>query len=142
MKPMVQSTGESKRTRPRYIVNSQLKIFTPVGMAMIMVVMPKKALTSAPEPIVKKWCSHTRKESSVIGHGRAHHRGVAEQPLAREGGDDLGEDAERRQDEDVDLGMAPDPDEVDVHHRVAAAVVREEVHARGSGRAPAAPASR
>ena len=54
MKPIVHSIGVSKRTRPRYIVNSQLKIFTPVGIAMIIVVMPKKALTSAPEPMVKK----------------------------------------------------------------------------------------
>jgi hypothetical protein len=28
--------------RPPYIVNSQLKIFTPVGTAMIIVMMPKK----------------------------------------------------------------------------------------------------
>jgi len=40
--------------RPRYIVNSQLKSFTPVGIEMIVVMMPKKALTFAPEPIVKK----------------------------------------------------------------------------------------
>jgi hypothetical protein len=41
------------------MVNSQLKIFTPVGTAMIIVVMPKKAFTSALEPMVKKWCSQT-----------------------------------------------------------------------------------
>ena len=60
MKPMVQSIGSSKRMRPRYMVKSQLKIFAPVGIEMIMVVMPKKALTSPPEPMVKKWCSQTR----------------------------------------------------------------------------------
>ena len=48
------------------MVNSQLKIFTPVGMEMIMVVMPKKAFTLAPDPMVKKWCSQTTKESTVI----------------------------------------------------------------------------
>ncbi len=42
------------------MVKSQLNIFAPVGIEMIIVVMPKKALTDAPEPIVKKWCSHTR----------------------------------------------------------------------------------
>ena len=36
------------------MVNSQLKIFTPVGMAMIMVMIPKNAFTFAPEPMVKK----------------------------------------------------------------------------------------
>ena len=40
--------------RPRNIVNSQLKTLTPVGTAMIDDMMPKKALTSAPAPIVKK----------------------------------------------------------------------------------------
>ena len=52
--------------RPRYIVNSQSNIFTPVGTAMIMVAMPKKALTSALEPMVKKWCSQTVKDKSAI----------------------------------------------------------------------------
>ena len=60
MKPIVHIIGTSKRMRPRYMVNSQLKIFAPVGIEMIIVVMPKKELTLAPEPIVKKWCSQTR----------------------------------------------------------------------------------
>src|SRR6267142_2966885 len=66
MKLTVQSIGTSKRIRPRYIVNSQLKIFAPVGIDMIIVVIPKNELTLAPEPIVKKWCSQTRYESSVM----------------------------------------------------------------------------
>ncbi len=36
------------------MVNSQSKIFTPVGTAMIMVAMPKAALTLALDPMVKK----------------------------------------------------------------------------------------
>ena len=43
-------------------MNSQLKIFTPVGIAMIMLAIPKMALTSAPAPHVKKWCRQTQKE--------------------------------------------------------------------------------
>ena len=66
MKPSVQSMGVSKRTRPPYIVNSQLKIFTPVGTAMIIDATPKMALTLAPAPMVKKWCSHTVKASTKI----------------------------------------------------------------------------
>ena len=50
MKPSAHSIGALKRTRPPYIVNSQLKTFTPVGTAMIIVMTPKKALTSAPRP--------------------------------------------------------------------------------------------
>ena len=48
------------------MVKIQLKTFTPVGTAMIMVAMPKKALTSAPAPMVKKWCSQTVNESTVM----------------------------------------------------------------------------
>ena len=66
MKPTVHIIGSSKRMRPRYIVNSQLKIFAPVGIEMIIVVMPKNELTLAPEPIVKKWCSHTRYDRIVM----------------------------------------------------------------------------
>ncbi len=45
------------------MVKIQLKIFTPVGTAMIMVMMPKMAFTSPPAPMVKKWCSQTMKAS-------------------------------------------------------------------------------
>ncbi|VFT21977.1 Uncharacterised protein [Pseudomonas aeruginosa] len=31
-----------------------------------MVATPKKPLTSPPEPMVKKWCSHTVKPRKVI----------------------------------------------------------------------------
>ena len=62
-------------------------------------------------------------------HGRHHHRAVAEQRLAREGGHHLREHAERRQDQDVDLRMPPGPDEVHEHHHVAAGLVGEEVEA-------------
>ena len=54
MKATAHIIGSSNRIRPRYIVNSQLKIFAPVGIEMIIVVMPKMLLTLAPEPIVKK----------------------------------------------------------------------------------------
>ncbi len=54
MNATVHIIGSSKRMRPRYIVNSQLNILAPVGIEMIIVVMPKNELTLAPEPIVKK----------------------------------------------------------------------------------------
>lgn len=49
-----------------YMVNSQLKILTPVGIAIIIVVIPKKAFTFAPAPMVKKWCSQTMNDRTVI----------------------------------------------------------------------------
>src|SRR3712207_8277580 len=36
--PIAQSSGVSKVTEPRHIVPTQLKIFTPVGTAMSMVI--------------------------------------------------------------------------------------------------------
>ena len=66
MNPRVQSIGVVILTRPRYMVNSQLKILTPVGTAMIMVAMPKKRLTLGPAPMVKKWCTQTENDRIVI----------------------------------------------------------------------------
>jgi hypothetical protein len=48
------------------MVKSQLDSFTPVGIEMIVVIMPKKPLTLAPEPLVKTWWSQTKKESTPI----------------------------------------------------------------------------
>ena len=66
MKPSAQCIAALKRTVPPYIVKSQLNIFTPVGTAMTIVITPKKPFTSAPAPIVKKWCSQTMNESMQI----------------------------------------------------------------------------
>ena len=63
---MAHMSGSSKRSVPPYIVNSQLKILTPVGIAMTDVAMPKNALTTAPATIVKKWCSQTMNETTQI----------------------------------------------------------------------------
>src|SRR6267378_84815 len=65
-KPTANSTGVRYTIRPRNIVNSQLNTFTPVGTAITVDMMPKKALTSAPAPIVKKWCSQTVKERTQM----------------------------------------------------------------------------
>jgi len=54
MKASDHSMGVAKVTRPPYMVNSQLKTFTPVGTAMTIVAMPKMAFTLAPAPMVKK----------------------------------------------------------------------------------------
>ena len=62
--------------------------------------------------------------------GRPYQRHVAEQPLAAEGGGNLGKHPERGQDQDVHLRMPPGPDEVHVHHRVAAGLVGEKMHAQ------------
>ena len=66
IKPSVNSIGTENCTRPRYIVNNQPKIVTAVGTAMSGATLPKKAFTSALAPMVKKWCSQTINESTVM----------------------------------------------------------------------------
>ena len=70
-----------------------------------------------------------RERQHADGHGRRHHRAVAKYWLAGEGRDHFREDAEGRQNKDVDLRMAPDPDEVIEHHHIAAGLVGEEMEA-------------
>ena len=54
MNPRVQYIGVVNLMRPRYMVKSQLKVFTPVGMPISMVAIPKKRLTFGLAPMVKK----------------------------------------------------------------------------------------
>ncbi len=60
-------------------------------------------------------------------HARIDHDGRAEERLARERREHLGDDAERRQDQDVDLGVAEDPEEMLPQVQVAAGRHVEEV---------------
>ena len=84
---------------------------------------------------------------------RADHALVAEQRLAAEHRDDLGDDAEERQRDDVDLGVAEEPEQVLPEHRAAVVPAsktcapsmpvgqqRRAAPRSGSGR-PAAPAA-
>ncbi|MNT01227.1 hypothetical protein D3C72_1356840 [compost metagenome] len=56
-----------------------------------------------------------------VGHGE-----VAEDRLARESGNDVADDAEARQDQDVDFRVTEEPEQVLEQDRVAAAFRREE----------------
>ena len=44
---------------PRQQVASQLKIFTPVGTAMIIELIMKNACRQIGRPTVNMWCAHT-----------------------------------------------------------------------------------
>ena len=81
---------------------------------------------------------HRRREHVVRPHEHAEERDarggrgdrlVAEDGLAREHGQDLGEDAEGGQHEDVDLGVPEEPEQVLPQQRRAALVGVEEVRA-------------
>ena len=64
IKPKNHNIGVSKRIIPLYIVAIQVNTKTDVGIAIIMVITPKKASRSALAPMVKKWCNHTDKASA------------------------------------------------------------------------------
>ncbi len=127
MKAIAHSIGGSKRTRPPHMVKSQLKIFTPVGMAMIIDMMPNTRVDVRARAHGEEVMQPDHEGQDADRHRRDDHRAVAEQRLAGEGRDHLREHAERRQNQDVDLRMAPRPEQVDVHHGVAAHVRREEM---------------
>jgi hypothetical protein len=66
------------------------------------------------------WCAHTSRPRKAMPAVDGRDRLVAEDRLAGEDGDDLREDAEGRQHEDVDLGVAEEPEQVLVEQRRAA----------------------
>ncbi len=63
-KPSEKIIGVSNVTEPRHIVPIQLKIFTPVGTAISMVIRAKNG--SSTEPVTYMWCAHTATERAAI----------------------------------------------------------------------------
>ena len=63
-KPIAHSIGVSKVTDPRHIVPTQLKIFTPVGTAISIVMSEKNG--SSTEPVTYMWCAHTVTDRAAI----------------------------------------------------------------------------
>jgi len=58
-KPMLQYIGASFDKKDPFIVANQLKIFTPVGIAIIMVADVKQARVSTSIPTVNMWWAQT-----------------------------------------------------------------------------------
>ena len=66
MKPTAHSIGVSKVIEPRHMVATQLKIFTPVGMAISMVPYMKNSWPVTGMPVVNMWCAHTMNDKIAI----------------------------------------------------------------------------
>ena len=122
--------GTVKRILPPHMVPSQLKILIPVGTPIAMVEAVKKALAvgrhADGEHVVRP---HAQAEEADGERGR-HHDGVAENRLAREHRNDLGDEGEAGNDQDVHFGMAEDPEEVHPDDGRAAGLGVEEVAAQ------------
>ena len=125
-KPIANSIGVSKVIEPFHIVASQLKTFTPVGTAISIVAYMKNSSPAARHADREHVVRPDDERQDRDRGGGVDHRGVAEQRLPRERRNDLRDDPERRQDHDVDLGVAEEPEDVLVHHRIAAARRIEE----------------
>ena len=72
------------------------------------------------------WCAHTTKPTTPIADHRVDHAQIAEDRLLAEGRDHVADDAEARQDHDVDFRMAEEPEQMLEQHRIAAAGRVEE----------------
>ena len=66
MKPTAYSIGVLKLTEPLNMVPIQLKIFTPVGTAISIVLEAKTASAMAPRPTANMWCAHTPKAKNAM----------------------------------------------------------------------------
>ena len=108
------------------MVAIQLKILTPVGTAMTIVAAVKYIFSFD----AHAGGEHVVRPDDEADHAdrdhRISHAEIAEHRLAAEGRDDLADHAEARQDHDVDLGVAEEPEQMLVEHDVAAARRVEE----------------
>ena len=59
IRPMANSIAVVKRSLPPHIVRVQLTIFTPVGMAINIVLTENTATLTGPRPLANMWCAHT-----------------------------------------------------------------------------------
>jgi hypothetical protein len=104
-----------------------LKIFTPVGIAMIAVVIPNAVLATRPEPggehVVRPHAEADEPDREPAEDDEL----IAEQRLSTEHRQDLADDAERGQDQDVDLRVPEQPEHVLPEQRLAAGRRVEEV---------------
>jgi len=64
--PIAQYIGESMNKLELFMVASHLKIFTPVGIAIIIVAEVKYARVSTSIPTVNIWWAHTIKPKNPI----------------------------------------------------------------------------
>ena len=66
MKPIAKSMGVFRWSFPPQIVPSQEKTFTPVGMAMMIVVIIMGTRSQAAMPDTNMWCAHTPNPRTAI----------------------------------------------------------------------------
>ena len=106
--------------RPFHSVPIQAKTCTPVGTATSVEAAEKKASAMCGMPVANMWCTQRPKLRNASATRRRHDPAVAEQRRARHHRQDGRDHARRRQEDDVDLGMAEQPEQVLPQQAVAA----------------------
>ncbi len=114
---------------PPQRVASQLKILIPVGTEITMVEKVKKAFGPGSHADGEHVMGPDAEADEADADRRRNHGGITEDGFAREDGDDFVGEGEGGQNEDVDLGMAEDPEEMHPEHGRAAGLRIEEVAA-------------
>ena len=83
-------------------------------------------------PVVNMWCAQSAEAEDADAEQRADHPAVADERRARHRRQDHRDHAGRGQEDDVDLGMAEQPEQVLPEHRVAALRGDEERPVEGA----------
>ena len=129
MKPMTNRNGVLKIGRPAHIVASQQKICSPAGTAIAMLEAVKEALAKARKACNEHVVDPKPKGQDPRRDQRHDHAEVAKNRPTREGRDDGRYHADCRQEDDVDLRMAEEPEQVLPQQHIAAFGRVEEVRA-------------
>ena len=121
------------------IVASHANTWMPLGIAITMLAAAKNVIVSCGSPTANMWCTQTPKPEERGRHRREHHPACSATIGRRaEDRDDRRDDPDRGQEDDVDVGVAEDPEQVLPEQRIAAVRDVEEVEAALALRARAA----
>ncbi len=113
------------RILPPHMVAIQLKILIPVGTAIKRAAGGEEDIDVMAHAGGKHMVRPDGKAEQADGNGGSGDETIAEDRLTRKDRNDLGNDPERRQDHDVDLGMSEVPEDVlPQHGRPAASGVK------------------
>ena len=129
MKPAMKSSGVVKRAVPITNVMHQAKTWIVDGITTIAVAAAKKTSVTVGRPVANMWCAQTPKPMKTTSSSAIATSGNATIRRCVNAGMIVGRDPEGGDDQDVDLGVAEDPEEVLPEQRRAAVRDVEEVRA-------------
>src|SRR4029079_11959972 len=109
MSPIAKSIAVVKRSLPPHMVSVQLTIFTPVGIAISIVLTENTATLTAARPLANMWWAPHPPADEADGRAGEHDELVTEERFSTEHRQHLADDAEAGQDEDVHLRVPEYP---------------------------------